>query len=304
MSKIITDEGEYINLVSDVLKYGTVEIGRNGKTIEIFGRMIRFSLEGNTLPLLTTKFVSWRTVLKELLWFIGGKTNNKYLVDQKVHIWDGNSTREFLDGVGLSDYPEGILGPIYGRQWRDFNGEYEICRCEDLSQCNCNSLDKERRCDQLQDIINQLKDPSKRLSRRLIMTAWNPLQIKKMALPPCHVMCQFRVTDGNKLSCLLTQRSGDIGLGVPYNIASYAFLTHLIAFHCDLIAKDLIVSLGSAHIYEQHIPCLEEQITRFPYQFPTIAILNKRDKIEDYVIEDFNVINYVSHPSIKMEFIA
>lgn len=304
MSKIITDEKEYINLIEEVLRCGSTEVGRNGKTIEIFGKMMRFSLEDNKLPLLTTKFVSWKTVLKELLWFINGKSNNKYLTDQKVYIWNGNSTREFLDSVGLSDYPEGILGPIYGVNWRNFNGKYDICHCEDLLTCNCNSLTKEGRCDQLQNIIDQLKDPVKRYSRRLIMTAWNPLQINQMALPPCHIMCQFRVTDGNKLSCLLTQRSGDIGLGVPYNIASYAFLTNLIAFHCDLVPKDLIISLGSAHIYEQHIDGLIEQVKRDLYDQPLIKIGNKREKIEDYIVEDFEVIGYVSHPPIKLEFVA
>ena len=314
MAEIITDETEYINLVKDVLKDGTIEIGRNGKTIEIFGRMMKFSLENGKFPLLTTKFVSWKTVLKELLWFIGGKTNNRFLNEQKVHIWDGNSTREYLDSVGLTEYPEGILGPIYSHQWRNFNGEYDICNCyekykdtmmsSEALQCNCNNLEKEGRCDQLQNIIDHLKDPNKRYSRRLIMSAWNPLQINQMALPPCHVMCQFRVTDGNKLSCLLTQRSGDIGLGVPYNIASYAFLTHLIAFHCDLIPKELIVSLGSAHIYEQHIPGLTEQISRDLYEQPLIRIKNKREKIEDYILDDFEIINYISHPSIKLEFVA
>lgn len=299
-----TDEYEYLHLVSDVLENGEWKIGRNGKTKEVFGRMMRFSLKDGTLPLLTTKLVSWKTVLKELLWFIKGQTDNRILNEQGVTIWNGNSTREFLDGRGLTDYPEGILGNIYGFQWRNFNGNYEICKCTDLSTCKCNSLENKDRVDQLQYIIDQLKDPAGRNSRRLIMTAWNPAQIDKMALPPCHMMCQFNVTDDGKLSCLLTQRSGDIGLGVPYNIASYAFLTHLIAHHTGLVANELIVSLGNAHIYEDHVEPLETQLKLIPHKFPKLKILEVRDKIEDYVLEDYQVVDYVHHPSIKMKFIA
>lgn len=299
-----SDENQYLNLVKEILDNGTWENGRNGRTKEVFGRMMRFSLEDNTLPLITTKLVSWKTVLIELLWFIRGQTNNKILNEQGVHIWDGNSTRDFLDNVGLKEYPEGILGGIYGYQWRNFNGEYEICKCEDLKKCNCNSLSKTNRIDQLQNVINDLKDPNKRSSRRLIVSAWNPCQISKMALPPCHVMYQFKVTEGNKLSCLLTQRSCDIGLGVPYNIASYGFLTHLIAHHCGLEAKELIISLGSAHIYEEHIPQLREQINRIPYRFPNISIIDYRENPEDYEKEDFVITGYSHHPSIKMKFVA
>lgn len=307
-SQVVTDEKQYLDIVKDVLENGTWKEGRNGRTKEVFGRMLRFSLSDNKLPLLTTKHVSWKTVLKELIFFIRGQSDNRILNKQGVHIWDGNSTREFLDSRGLTEYPEGILGNIYGFQWRNFNGKYDICKCsliESPSQlCNCNSLEKEGRIDQLQNVIDKLKNPDKRNDRRLIVSAWNPCQIDKMALPPCHLMFQFNVTDCNKLSCLMTQRSADIGLGLPYNIASYAILTHLIAHHCGLEAHELILSIGSAHIYEQHIPQLTEQLTREPRLFSTLTIVNLKEKIEEYNVSDFKVFNYNPHPVIKMEFVA
>lgn len=299
------DENGYLNLVKDVMENGHWIEGRNGRTKEVFGRMLRFSLKDNTFPLLTTKKMSWKTILKELLWFIRGETDNRILNEQGVHIWDANASREFLDSRGLQRYREGILGAIYGFQWRNFNGKYKTCRCESLTDCKCNLINNEEdRFDQLQDVINKLKDPKKRNDRRLIVSAWNPCQIDQMALPPCHVMFQFNVSEGNKLSCLMTQRSADIGLGLPYNIASYAFLTHLIAYHCGLEAKELIISLGSAHIYEQHIPQLTEQITREPKEFSKISIVGSDLAIEDFTPENFTIIDYDSHPTIKMELIA
>ena len=306
-----TDEEQYLNLVRDIIDNGDWKEGRNGRTKEVFGRMLRFSLSDNKLPLLTTKHVSWKTVLKELIFFIRGQSDNKILIKQGIHIWDGNSTRDFLDSRGLEDYPDGILGPIYGVQWRNFNGKYEICRCNLLERelfinkiCTCNSLAKEERIDQLQNVIDKLMNPATRNDRRLIVSAWNPCQINEMSLPPCHMMFQFNVTDDNKLSCLMTQRSADVGLGLPYNIASYAILTHLIANHCGLVAHELIISIGSAHIYEQHIPQLTEQLTRNTKIFPNINISGIKEKIEEYDVSDFRVDNYNPHPMIRMEFVA
>ena len=155
-----TDEKQYLDLVKDVIDNGSWKTGRNGRTKEVFGRMLRFSLSDNKLPLLTTKHVSWKTVLKELLFFIKGQSDNRILNNQGVHIWDWNSTREFLDSRGLTKYPEGILGPIYGVNWRNFNGKYDICRCTESQICKCNSLEKEGRIDQLQDVIDKLKNPA------------------------------------------------------------------------------------------------------------------------------------------------
>ena len=300
-----TEEYQYLHLIENIIENGTWEEGRNGRTKGIFGNMMRFSLKDNKIPILTTKKTAWKTCLKELLWFIQGDTNNHLLNEQGVHIWDANASREFLDSRGLYDYPEGILGPIYGRQWRDFNGPYSICKCKSFKNCGCNSLLKRiERIDQLQDIIDALKDPLQRTSRRLIMTAWNPCQLVDMALPPCHVMCQFNVHDDNKLSCAMYQRSVDTMLGQPFNIASYSFLTHLIAKHCGLEACELVYFMGNCHIYEDHIESAKTQIIKEPYSFPTVSIKQIREKIEDYQVDDFEIHNYQHHETIKMKMVA
>lgn len=301
----ISDEFEYLNAVCNILGSGDLKVGRNGSTKEIFGVTMKFNLRDGKLPLLTTKKINYKNVILELIWFLNGKTDNRYLQKDGVKIWDGNATREFLDSTNLQDYPEQILGPIYGKQWRDFNGPYEICRCSSIETCTCKGpLDNPDRFDQLEEIITCLKDPAKRNSRRLIMSAWNPCQLKQMALPPCHIMCQFNVSSTSELSCILTQRSGDMGLGVPYNIASYATLVHLLAHHCRLKTGYLIVNLGSAHIYSQHFTPLELQLNRTPTTFPDLSIVERREKIENYVESDFVVSGYNPQPFIKMEFVV
>jgi thymidylate synthase len=293
------EELQYLNLIQKILDRGTLEQGRNGNTLSVFGESMRFSLEGGKIPILTTKKTAWKTCLKELLWFIRGETDNKLLQKQGVHIWDGNTTREFLDSRGLHLYPEGMIGPGYGYQWRNFGASY-----------NCftgKSLDAEHPfdgIDQLQNIIDQLKNPETRNSRRLIMTAWNPKQLDQMALPPCHIMCQFNVHDGNKLSCAMFQRSIDTILGQPFNIASYSFLTHLIAKHCGLEAYEFVYFMGNCHLYENAIDAAKLQITREPYPFPTISINQVRENINDYQVEDFEIHNYQSHEAIKVKMIA
>ena len=284
------DENQYLNLINDILKENDEFIGRNGKTLAVFGSAMHFSLENNIIPFLTTKKLAWKTCLKELLWFIKGQTSNNILNNQKVNIWNGNSTREYLDSRGLNHYKENDLGPIYGFQWRHFNAEYNDCET-DYSN---------KGIDQLASIIEQLKNPETRNSRRLIMTAWNPCQLNEMALPPCHILCQFNVSKNNKLSCSLYQRSGDVGLGVPFNIASYSFLTHLIAHHTGLIAHEFVYYLGNAHIYDDHIEGLKTQIERQPYTFPKLTITNNYNSIEDYTINDFNIENYQFHENINL----
>ena len=288
------DENQYLKLVSEILKEGVIEDGRNGKVLTVFGSAMHFSLKDNTIPLLTTKKLAWKTCLRELLWFIRGQTSNEVLKKQNVHIWDGNASREFLDSRGLTNLKENDLGPIYGHQWRHFNAKYS----------DCNTDYKEQGFDQLDYIIKCLKDTKERNSRRLVMSAWNPCQLDEMALPPCHILCQFNVTDGNKLSCSLYQRSCDLGLGVGFNIASYSFLTHLIAHHCNLEVLDFYYYLGNCHIYEQHIEPLREQIIREPYKFPKIVIKNKYEDIISYNVDDFEILDYEFHPLIKMEMIA
>ena len=272
------EENQYLNLIDDILSEGTKEEGRNGATFAVVGAAMHFSLNDRRVPFLTTKRLAWKTCLKELLWFIRGQTDNRLLQAQGVHIWDGNSNGR----------PDGDLGPIYGFQWRNFGGEYPA---------NANSR---KGVDQLQLIIDALKDPEQRTSRRLIISAWNPCQLSEMALPPCHVLAQFHVTDGTRLSCSLYQRSGDVGLGVPFNIASYSMLTHLLAHHCGLDAHDFIYHLGNAHIYDDHVDALKEQATREPHEFPRIAIRALHDNINDYEVGDFEVQGYQCHDAIPM----
>jgi thymidylate synthase len=287
-----SEEKQYLNLINNILENGTWEEGRNGKTQGIFGNMMRFSLKDGKIPILTTKKTAWKTCLKELLWFISGKTNNKLLQEQKVHIWDDNATPEFLKSRGLN-YPQGTLGPIYGHQWRHFNAEWE----GDIDY-------NDKGIDQLQQIIDQLKNPETRTSRRLVLSAWNPCQLNEMALPPCHILCQFNVHNGNQLSCALFQRSADFLLGIPFNIASYSFLTHLIAKHCGLEAYEFVHFVGNCHIYEDHTEGAKLQITREPFSFPTVNITQMRENINDYQVDDFEINNYQHHEAIKFKMVA
>lgn len=286
-------EQQYLDLIKNILDNGTWEEGRNGRVKSVFGSSMRFDLTNGKIPILTTKKTAWKTCLKELLWFIRGDTDNKLLQDQGVHIWDGNTTREFLDSRGLN-YREGLIGPGYGFQWRHFNAPYD----QESGGPSGKGID------QLQQIIDALKDPAQRTSRRMVMTAWNPLQIDKMALPPCHILCQFNVHDGNKLSCCMMQRSSDFFLGIPFNVASYSLLTHLIAKHCGLEAYEFVHFMGNCHIYENAIDACKLQITRTPYPFPTISIKEARENINDYTIDDFILENYQSHEAIKVAMVA
>ena len=289
-----SEEEQYLNLIRDILSEGTLEQGRNGNTKCVFGAAMHFSLDHGAIPVLTTKRVAWKTCLKELLWFIKGDTNNEHLQEQGVTIWNGNASRDFLDSRGLAHLRENDLGPVYGHQWRHFNAKYTTCD---------ENYDG-KGVDQLEYIIKCLKDPAQRTSRRMIMSAWNPCQLDEMALPPCHILVQFNVTSGNKLSCCMFQRSADVALGVPFNIASYSFFTHLLAKHCDLEAHEFIYYLGNAHIYESHLDAIEEQLTRAPYKFPTVAVNIKRENINDYTIDDFELRDYKSHDVIKMKMVA
>jgi len=206
-----------------------------------------------------------------------------------VHIWDGNSTPEYMKSRGLKNYVEGDLGPLYGFQWRYFNAEYSSCN-EDYTG---------KGIDQLQLVIDELKNPETRNSRRHIISAWNPCQMDRGVLPPCHILFQFIVTDGNKLSCLLYQRANDEFLGIPFNLGSYSLLTYIVAKMCDLEPYEFIHYGGDCHLYDDHLDQAAEQITREPYPFPTLEILNKRDNINDYVIEDLKLTDYQYHPQIK-----
>tara|TARA_Y100000816_G_C26069800_1_gene562592 strand:- start:162 stop:1037 length:876 start_codon:yes stop_codon:yes gene_type:complete len=289
------EEEQYLNLIRKILNNGSLEQGRNGNIYSIFGESMKFDLKDGTIPLLTTKRVAWKTCFKELTWFISGCTDNQILKDQNVNIWNDNASREFLDSRGLQHLEENDLGPVYGHQWRHFNADYEN-RYTDYTG---------KGIDQLSEVINQLKNKETQTSRRLIVSAWNPCQINEMALPPCHVLMQFHVREHKYLSCSLYQRSGDVGLGVPFNIASYSFLTHIVAKHCDLLPDTFVYFLGNAHIYEEHIEQLKIQITREPYTFPKLNIITKHDNINNYSLNDIVFkTDYKFHETIKMKMIA
>ena len=282
-------ERSYLRLVQKIIKSGINEKGRNGVTRVCIGETMRFCLKNRKMPLLTTKKMAWKTCLRELLWFISGNTDNKTLKEQNVTIWEGNAEdrTRFMNNPRHKYSHSDDLGPIYGFQWRHFGENYANCE------------NKYRGTDQLQGIINALK--KKEDNRRLIMSAWNPAQLGEMALPPCHVLSQFHITNGDELSCSLYQRSGDVGLGVPFNIASYSFLTHLLAHHCDLKPKEFIHHIGNAHIYDDHLEILEKQLNNEIRVPPLLHIENKLDHIDDYRVDDFVIKHYTPAEKLKMK---
>lgn len=314
---MLRNESGYVSLVTDVLSEGEPREGRNGTTLSVFGRQMRFDLVNRdasgtptqlVLPLLTTKYVPFHLVLKELKWFVSGRTDNKYLADKKVRIWQANA-----DAGPLwpdSDPAVGDLGPIYGFQWRHFGAEYKGYKeireadCESPSE-HCESQYDGKGVDQIKWIVEELKrNPG---TRRAVMSAWNPVDIPKMALPPCHIMAQFWIGKRG-LSCHMYQRSADLGLGVPFNIASYSILTHIIAKAVGVPPNELVMSFGDCHIYEGHIDALHEQCTRDIRAFPSIDFMRGLDEYDvDALMEmngGFRVVGYDPHPTIKMKMVA
>ncbi|KAH8993399.1 thymidylate synthase [Lactarius akahatsu] len=293
------DELQYLNLIKSVLDTGETRPDRTGTgTISLFAPpSLRFSLADSTLPLITTKKTFLRGIIEELLWFVKGQTDSTLLSKKGVKIWDGNGSKEFLEKRGLGHRRAGDLGPVYGFQWRHFGAEY-VDADADYSG---------KGVDQLREVIRKIiEDPT---DRRIILSAWNPADIPLMALPPCHMMCQFYVhlppsdepTAPRRLSCLMYQRSADLGLGIPFNIASYALLTHMIARVTDTQPHELIIQLGDAHIYRDHVDALNIQLTRQPRPFPTLRWTRDITDIEDFTYEDFVVEGYDAHPSIPMK---
>lgn len=301
---------EYLKLCTEILERGTSKNDRTGVgTKSIFGYQMRFDL-AQGFPLLTTKKINFNLVWSELLWFIKGDTNIKFLLENNNNIWNEWAFKKWVEsseyaGVDMTDFGHrvltddnfaeeykkemanfknkiltddsfakkyGDLGNVYGKQWRNFDG-----------------------VDQLKTLVEQIKENP--TSRRLILSAWNPSEVDTMALPPCHTMFQFYVLDG-KLSCQLYQRSGDVFLGVPFNIASYALLTMLIAKECNLQLGEFVHTLGDAHIYNNHIEQVKEQLSREPYELPRVKIADF-DSIFDLKIEDVKLEGYNSHPFIK-----
>jgi thymidylate synthase len=256
---------QYLDLLKHILKEGVEKDDRTGTgTLSIFGYQMRFNLKEG-LPVVTTKKLHFRSIIHELLWFLQGSTNIKYLKDNGVSIWD-----EWAD-------ENGNLGPVYGKQWRSWE-----------------TADG-RVIDQISQVIQQIKtNPD---SRRLIISAWNVGELDRMALAPCHALFQFYVAQGN-LSCQLYQRSADSLIGLPYNLMSYSLLTHMIAQQCDLGVGDFIWTGGDCHIYLNHLEQVRLQLTREPYPLPQLIIKRKPDSILDYEFEDFEIVNYKFHPHI------
>lgn len=285
------EEEQYLDLIRDILKNGSTKGDRTGTgTISKFGAQMRFDLRNGQLPLLTTKRTFWRGVAEELLWFVRGSTNAKLLQEKNIHIWDGNGSREFLDNRGLSHREEGDLGPVYGFQWRHFGAKYVDMHTDYTGQ----GVDQLRDC--IDKIINNPND------RRIVMSAWNPSDLDQMALPPCHLFCQFYVdTETNELSCQMYQRSADMGLGVPFNIASYALLTHMIAHVTGRKPGEFIHVIGDAHVYQNHVEPLKEQLERTPRPFPRLVINPEKKDIDDFDYSDFTVIGYHPHKTISMK---
>ncbi|KAJ3388316.1 Thymidylate synthase [Chytriomyces hyalinus] len=312
MAAANTEETQYLALVSDIISTGETRGDRTGTgTISQFAPpQLRFSLANNSLPLLTTKRVPFRAVFEELMFFIRGQTDAKILSAKGVKIWDANGSRAALDRLGLEHYNEGVLGPVYGFQWRHFGAEYAGPDA-DYSGLGV---------DQLKDVIRKIKlNP---MDRRILISAWNPSDLGKVALPPCHLLCQFYVScpsDPNQvptLSCQMYQRSADMGLGVPFNIASYALLTHLLAHVTGLVPGTLSIVLGDAHVYCDHVDALKVQLERAPRVFPKLAfvdtIVSRSERagwsvekalevLEGFVFSDVKVEGYEPHGKIAME---
>nr|CAD7441329.1 unnamed protein product [Timema bartmani] len=283
------DEEQYLNHIRQILTRGSRREDRTGVgTLSLFGAQMRYSLRNGVFPLLTTKRVFWRAVVEELLWFIKGSTNARELQEKSIHIWDGNSSRQYLDSLGFTHRQEGDLGPVYGFQWRHYGAKYQDMFHDYSGQG----------IDQLAEIINTIKTrPS---DRRIILCSWNPGDLNQMALPPCHCLVQFYVAE-DELSCQLYQRSADMGLGVPFNIASYALLTYMVAHVTGLKPGEFIHTLGDSHVYLNHVAALGEQILRKPRPFPTLNIVRTVGDIGDFRLEDFNLQDYNPHPKIDMQ---
>lgn len=287
-SGFLHEEYQYLDAIREIIDKGASMSDRTGTgTLSMFGKMMRFDLR-KSFPLLTTKRVFWRGVMEELLWFVKGDTNAKHLSDNGIKIWDGNGSREFLDQRGLGHREEGDLGPVYGFQWRHFGAKYVDMHTDYTGQG----------VDQLADCIRKIKeDPT---DRRILLSAWNPADLSLMALPPCHMFCQFYVANG-ELSCLMYQRSCDMGLGVPFNIASYSLLTCMMAQVCGLKPGEFVHTLGNAHVYSNHVEPLKTQLERTPRPFPILRINPDVKDIDSFKGSDFEIIGYDPHKKIAME---
>lgn len=283
------EEYQYIDIIKEIHSQGQYSPDRTGVgTYSVFGRQFKWDCS-ITFPLLTTKRMYFKGIVEELLWFLRGETDNKELQDRKVHIWDGNSSRDFLDSRGLKHLKEGDIGKSYGFQFRHFGGEY----------VNCNTDYSGIGYDQFQSVLDLIKnDP---YSRRIIISLWNPCDLSEMALPPCLFFYQFRVY-GKRLDLHILNRSNDMALGHPWNIATGALMLYIVSHMTDKTPGYLIHSISDAHLYSNHMDAIKEQFDRKPFSFPLLNIKNRGQKdIKDYKYSDFELIGYEAYPSIKME---
>jgi thymidylate synthase len=291
IDKKYNEENQYLLLVDKIIKKGIESDDRTGTgIISYFGSQCEYDLSNDTIPILTTKKVFLKGIIEELLWFLKGQTDNKILKDKGVKIWNGNSTRQFLNSRGLQRLNPDDCGAIYGFQARRFGTEYKDCKTNYEG----------KGFDQISYVINEIKNNPN--SRRIVLSMWNPQDLKNMSLPPCHILYNFRVY-GNKLCLSMYQRSGDIMLGVPFNITSSCLLLHIIAKLTGKIAWKFIHSIGDNHIYNNHINAAYKQLKRNPLGFPKLIINNNKqfNRVEDFEYSDFNIIGYMYHKPLKMK---
>lgn len=285
------NESGYLKLLKETLKESEIKTTRNGVVYSKFGCMIKFN-DINNFPLLTTKKMFFRGIVEELLWFLRGSTDANELKAKKINIWTGNSTREYLDSIGLTEYKEGELGPVYGWQWRKFGEDYN----------NPETKGK----DQIRYLLEELIKSDN--SRRAVLSGWNPVDLNKMALPPCHILYIFNKTSKG-LSCHMTLRSSDLFLGLPFNIASTALLTQILATLLNIEISEICLSICDAHIYQEHVEQIDKQLLLTPYDLPKLIIKKfpphidssideKINWIESLKYEDFELKYYLSHPSL------
>ncbi|XP_020677294.1 bifunctional dihydrofolate reductase-thymidylate synthase isoform X1 [Dendrobium catenatum] len=282
------EEYTYLRLVEDIISHGATKSGRMGiETLSKFSCQMRFNLR-RSFPLLTTKRVLWSVVVEELLWFVSGSTNAKVLQSRELCLWDGNASRDFLDSVGLARREKGDSGPIYGFQWRHLGAEYIDMHTDYTG----------KGFDQLLDVIDKIK--KKPNDRRIILSAWNPFDLKEMSRRPCQMFSQFYVENG-ELSCQIYESSADMGLAVPFNIASYSLLIYIIAQVCDLVPGDFTYTIGDARVYKTHVRPLREQLQRQPKPFPILKINPEKKDIDSFIAADFTLVGYDPHPEMEMK---
>lgn len=284
-------EYNYLQCLNTILYQGSRRQTRNSITYSQFGKTLEFDIE-HSFPLLTTKRMAIRSIVEELLWFIRGQTDSRILDSKGVKIWNGNSSRSALDAIGHTHRREGDCGEIYGFQWRHWGAEYKDCETDYTDQGY----------DQLAEVIHLLKtDPT---SRRILFTGWNPDRLRNMCLPPCHVLYQFYVDEKNRLHCQMYQRSQDLFLGAPFNIASVALLVYLLSYYTYKTPGTIRICVGDMHIYETHVEAVKQQLTRTPIEWCQLRLVNMPDQIENVEYENLKFVNYQSHDAIRADMVV